>query len=212
MEIKKYLFIKRVLDIVLALILFFVLSPIMVLAAIASKIEDGRSPVFFTQKRPGKDEKIFKIFKFRSMIPVTEKNGRKLFDKERLTKVGSIIRKTSVDELPQLINIIKGEMSFIGPRPLLVEYLPYYTEQERIRHTIRPGITGMVQVTGRNSLKWDERLKKDIEYVESISFLLDTRIFFRTLVEIIKRSDRGEDVSATLGNFAKVRSKTIKTI
>jgi undecaprenyl phosphate N,N'-diacetylbacillosamine 1-phosphate transferase len=205
--IKKYLFIKRGLDIVMALILFFILSPIIVLTAIALKIEDAGSPVFFIQKRPGKDEKIFKIFKFRSMILETEKNGRKLSDKERLTKVGRIIRKTSVDELPQLLNIIKGEMSFIGPRPLLVEYLTYYTEKEKMRHSIRPGITGLVQVSGRNSLDWDERLKKDIEYVKQISFPLDLKIAILTIIKIIKGSDVAEDTNLVEGNFAEIRSK-----
>ncbi|GAA4944117.1 sugar transferase [Algibacter agarivorans] len=136
---------------------------------------------FFYQKRPGKNEKIFSIIKFKSMTDKKDRNGKLLPNEERVTKFGSFIRKTSLDEIPQLINIIKGEMSLIGPRPLRVHYLPYYTEEEQIRHSVRPGITGLAQISGRNLLSWDDKLAKDIEYVNKLSFLTDVSIFCKTI-------------------------------
>lgn len=158
----------------------------MLIAAIAIKIEDPRGPILFKQKRPGKDAKIFTVYKFRTMRVETEKDGRPLSDMERITKVGAFLRKTSIDELPQLFNIIRGEMSFIGPRPLLENYLPYYTEEEKKRHNVLPGITGWAQVNGRNLISWDDRLKLDIEYVDNISFLFDFKIFILTILKILK--------------------------
>lgn len=204
--VKPYLYIKRVLDFIFAFVLLIIASPIMVLASIVIKVEDPKGPVLFRQERPGKDTRIFKVNKFRTMMVTTEKNGKKLSDKERLTKTGKLLRKSSVDELPQLINILKGEMSFIGPRPLLIEYLPYYTDEENQRHTVNPGITGLAQVNGRNSLKWEDRFKKDVEYVRSISLILDIKIVFMTIGKIIGRKDVAEDTNVVEGNFAEIRS------
>ncbi len=182
-------YIKRLLDFILALLLLIVLSPFMLLASIAIKLEDPKGPILFKQKRPGKNARIFTVYKFRTMIVDTEKNGKKLSDKERMTKVGSFLRKTSIDELPQLFNIIRGEMSFIGPRPLLVRYLPYYTKEEFERHSVLPGITGWAQVNGRNLLKWDERLRLDIEYIHNISLYFDFKILLLTVYKVFKREN-----------------------
>lgn len=145
--------------------------------------------VFFKQERPGKDEKLFHIIKFKTMNDKVDENGKLLPDSERLTNLGRIIRKTSVDELPQLINVLKGEMSFIGPRPLLVRYLPYYTTDERRRHSVRPGITGLAQISGRNLLDWDQRLSKDVEYVNSVSLKTDMNIFIKTIKKVLLGKD-----------------------
>ncbi|GAA3606993.1 sugar transferase [Flavivirga amylovorans] len=145
--------------------------------------------VFFLQKRPGKNEKIFRIIKYKTMNDKKNENGHLLPDCDRLTKFGNILRKTSLDELPQLINVLIGNMSFIGPRPLLIRYLPYYTKFEKKRHSVRPGITGLAQISGRNLLDWDSRLKKDIEYVENLSFLLDLNIFLKTIKKVITSKD-----------------------
>ncbi len=182
-------YVKRVLDFIFAIILLIILWPIMVIAAISIKIEDSNGPVLFKQKRPGKDAKIFTVYKFRTMKVETEKDGKPLTDMERMTKVGSILRKTSIDELPQLFNIIRGEMSFIGPRPLLVRYLPYYTEEEMKRHSVLPGITGWAQVNGRNLINWDERLRLDIEYVYNISLFFDFKIFLLTIYKVLKKEN-----------------------
>ncbi|QAT62014.1 sugar transferase [Acidilutibacter cellobiosedens] len=184
-------YIKRLLDFIFAIILLIILSPIMLIAAMAIKAEDPKGPVLFRQKRPGKDAKIFEIYKFRTMKVETERDGRKLSDMERMTKVGSVLRKTSIDELPQLFNIIKGEMSFIGPRPLPVIYLPYYTKEEMHRHDVRSGISGWAQVNGRNYLSWDKKFEYDIKYVNSINFLFDLRILFLTIQKVFTRSDIG---------------------
>lgn len=188
LRMRPYLAIKRILDFVFALILLIVLSPIMLLAAIAIKL-DSSGPVLFKQKRPGKDAKIFTIYKFRTMKVETEKNGKPLSDSERMTRVGAFLRKTSIDELPQLINILKGEMSFIGPRPLLVEYLPYYTKEEYKRHNVMPGITGWAQINGRNAISWEKKFELDLEYVRKISFIFDMKIIILTIIKIIRKSD-----------------------
>lgn len=180
--------IKRLLDIVLSGIALIILSPIMLFIAIFVRIKLG-SPVLFIQERPGKDEKLFKLYKFRSMTDARNKDGNLLSDEERLLKFGRILRTTSLDELPELINIFKGDMSIVGPRPLLARYLPYYRQEERIRHTVRPGLTGLAQVNGRNNLGWDERLRLDIEYVKQISLLNDIKIIIATFVKVLKRSD-----------------------
>lgn len=185
---KFYLSVKRVLDVLLAIILLIITLPIMIIAAIAIKIE-SEGPVLFVQERPGKDCKIFKLYKFRTMRVNTEHNGRVLSDRERVTRVGAFLRKASIDELPQLFNIIRGDMSFIGPRPLLVKYLPYYTEEELKRHNLLPGITGWAQVNGRNNLNWEKRFKMDLEYVEKVSFLFDLKIFCLTIYKVFKRAD-----------------------
>ncbi len=189
--------IKRILDFIFATILLIVLSPIMLIAAIAIKLDDPKGPVLFKQERVGKGNKTFKVFKFRSMIVERERKGKELSDIERMLKVGNILRKLSIDELPQLFNIIKGEMSFIGPRPLPVIYLPYYTDEEIHRHDIRPGISGWAQVNGRNYLSWEKRFEYDLEYVNNVSFLFDLKIFFLTIKKVFSRSDigvRGVDI------------------
>lgn len=149
----------------------------------------NRGNPFFFQKRPGRNEKIFKVIKFKSMNDRRDEKGYLLPDKERLTKVGALVRKTSLDEIPQLINVLKGDMSLIGPRPLLTQYLPYYTKREKLRHTVRPGITGWAQVNGRNTVNWDERLEMDVQYVENMSFIKDIKIIIMTVKNVIKRKD-----------------------
>lgn len=181
-------FIKRLLDIVLSGIALIILSPIMLFVAIFVRIKLG-SPVLFIQERPGKDEKLFRLYKFRSMTDKRKEYGNLLPDEVRLTSFGRFLRSTSLDELPELINIFKGDMSIVGPRPLLARYIPYYRQEERIRHEVRPGLTGLAQVNGRNNLGWDERLRLDIEYVKKISLLNDIKIIIATFVKVLKRSD-----------------------
>lgn len=181
-------YIKRLLDIIISLIALLVLSPVMLIVAILVRIKLG-SPVIFKQERPGKNEKIFKLYKFRSMSDKKDENGKLLPDSERLTKFGKILRSTSLDEIPEFVNILKGEMSLIGPRPLAVCYLPYYNEKEKHRHDVRPGLTGLAQINGRNALNWDDRFAYDIEYVENITFINDMKILFKTVLKVIKRDD-----------------------
>lgn len=181
-------YIKRILDLILSLMALIVLMPLMIIIGILVRINLG-SPIIFKQKRPGKNEKIFTLYKFRTMTDKRNIDGNLLPDEYRLTKFGKFLRSTSLDELPELINIIKGDMAIVGPRPLLVEYLPYYTEEEKHRHDVRPGLTGLAQVNGRNLLEWDERLKKDLEYINSISVKNDLFIIFRTIINVIKRKD-----------------------
>lgn len=183
---KKY--VKRILDILISLVGLIILSPIFLIVAILVKIKLG-SPIFFKQERPGKDEKIFKLYKFRSMSDKKDENGKLLPDKERLTKFGKILRSTSLDELPELFNILKGDMSLIGPRPLAVCYLPYYNEKEKHRHDVRPGLTGLAQINGRNALNWEERFAYDIEYINNITFMNDMKIFFKTFIKVLKKED-----------------------
>ncbi len=178
-------FFKRIFDLFAAIVIFLLLLPVFILLMLVCAIAfNGK--IFFIQPRIGKDEAIFNIIKFITMRPVSPAGASANDDTNRLTKTGRIIRKTSLDELPQLINIIKGEMSFIGPRPLLVQYLPYYKMDEKIRHTVRPGITGLAQVNGRNALKWDERLQLDRDYVLHLSLWMDVKIFFLTLAHMLK--------------------------
>ena len=181
-------YIKRTLDLILSLMALILLMPLMIIIGILVRINLG-SPIIFKQKRPGKNEKIFTLYKFRTMTDKRDIDGNLLPDEYRLTKFGKFLRSTSLDELPELINIIKGDMAIVGPRPLLVEYLPYYTEEEKHRHDVRPGLTGLAQVNGRNLLEWDERLKKDLEYINSISVKNDLFIIFRTIINVIKRKD-----------------------
>ena len=183
---KKY--IKRLLDIILSFISIIILSPIYIIVGILVLIFLGR-PIIFKQERPGKDEKIFTLYKFRSMTNKKDEEGNLLPDEKRLTKFGKFLRKTSLDELPEFINILKGEMSFIGPRPLAVVYLPYYNDKERHRHDVRPGLTGLAQVNGRNNLSWEERFAYDIEYVNNISFKNDLKIVFKTIIVVFKREN-----------------------
>lgn len=179
---------KRYLDFILSLIAIIVLSPVLLAVAILVRIKIG-SPVIFRQERPGLDEKIFTLYKFRTMTDERDEIGRLLPDKMRITGLGGFLRCTSLDELPELFNILKGDMSIIGPRPLLTRYLPYYTETEKCRHKVRPGLTGLAQINGRNNLEWDRRLALDVEYVRSMSLLLDIRILYKTVIKVLKRED-----------------------
>jgi len=179
------LFIKRSLDLILSVIGFVILIPLTIVIYLALLFIHGGKPLF-RQLRPGKHEKNFYILKFKTMNDGKDSLGNLLPDEQRITKLGMFLRKTSLDEIPQLINIINGDMSLIGPRPLKVSYLPYYTRKESTRHTIRPGITGLAQISGRNLLQWDERLQKDVEYVENLSFALDCKILFRTLFKVVR--------------------------
>ena len=182
------LFFKRFFDFSFAFFLLLLFSPLIISITIFLFIVNDKKP-FFVQSRPGLNEKVFKILKFKTMNDRKDTNGKLLSDGERLTTVGKIIRKTSLDELPQLINVLKGDMSFIGPRPLLIRYLPFYSEEEKLRHTVRPGITGLAQVSGRNLLGWDKRLQTDIEYVNNLSLLVDISIFFKTIKKVVKSED-----------------------
>lgn len=179
---------KRVLDFLLSLFAIIVLSPILLIVAILVRVKLG-SPVIFKQKRPGKNEKIFTLYKFRTMTDAKDKEGNLLPDSERLTKFGKTLRSTSLDELPELFNILKGDMSLIGPRPLAVCYLPYYNEKEKHRHDVRPGLTGLAQINGRNALNWEERFAYDIEYINNITFMNDMKIFFKTFIKVFKKED-----------------------
>ncbi len=179
---------KRILDFVMAFLGLIILSPVMLLIAILVRIRLG-SPIIFAQPRPGLNEKIFTLYKFRTMTDERDEKGELLPDEQRLTPFGRLLRSTSLDELPELWNILKGEMSFVGPRPLLVRYLPYYTDEERLRHCVRPGLTGLSQISGRNYLVWDKRLKLDVQYVKDISFVNDIDILFTTLKKVICRED-----------------------
>lgn len=183
-----------------ALMLLIVLFPVFVVVALILAV-NNRGSVFFIQKRPGKNERIFKIFKFKTMNDLKDENGSLLPDAKRLTPIGKIIRKTSLDELPQLLNVLKGDMSFIGPRPLLIRYLPFYKENEKMRHSVRPGITGLAQVSGRNLLHWDDRLAMDVEYVNKLSFNLDVKIVFKTLQGIIVSKDVVVDPQSVMINL-----------
>lgn len=204
-----YKYIKRILDIISSLLAIIILSPLLGMLTVIGAFEMKGNP-FFTQERPGKDEKIFKLIKFRTMTNAKDKDGNLLSDAERLTKYGKFLRNTSLDELPELFNILKGDMSVIGPRPLLVQYLPYYTEEERHRHDVRPGLTGWAQVNGRNSLDWEHRFECDVEYVENLSFFSDVKILLKTIQKVIQRSDVAEDTNETEGNFAEIRAKQLK--
>lgn len=183
---KKYA--KRFVDVFFSFLSLIVLSPILLITAVLVRIKLG-SPVIFKQERPGLEEKIFHLYKFRSMTDKKDENGNLLPDDLRLTSFGRKLRSLSLDELPELINILKGDMSLIGPRPLLKEYLPYYTENEARRHSMRPGLTGWAQVNGRNVTEWDERLKQDVYYVDNCSFILDCKIVLLTALKVVKRSD-----------------------
>ncbi len=182
-------YIKRPLDLIFSLSGFIVLSPLFVIIYILLYNHTNKNPIFY-QRRPGKDEKIFSIMKFKTMTEEKDANGDYLPDEERLTKLGNFLRKTSLDEIPQLLNVIKGEMSLVGPRPLRVRYLPFYSEIEKIRHTVLPGVTGLAQVSGRNSLTWDQKLAYDVEYVENISFILDLKILLKTFYKVIGASSK----------------------
>ncbi|MET6991017.1 sugar transferase [Sediminicola arcticus] len=199
-------YIKPSLDFLFALLLLSLLSPFAIVITCILWITNDGKPFFF-QLRPGKNEKIFGILKFKTMNDKKDSHGELLSDQERITGFGLFLRKSSLDEIPQLINVIKGDMSFVGPRPLRVHYLPYYTEAERKRHSVRPGITGLAQVSGRNLLNWDDRLLKDIEYVNNMSFYLDIRILFKTFLKVLTSEDVAVDQRVLMDNFDDYRKK-----
>jgi len=194
------LFFKRFFDFILSLIAIIMLSPVYLIVIVLVRIKLG-SPVFFTQKRPGKDEKIFKMYKFRTMTNEVDENGNLLPDDKRLTKFGKLLRSTSLDELPELFNILKGDMSIVGPRPLLVRYLPLYNEYQKHRHDARPGFTGWAQCNGRNSISWEEKFDLDVYYVNHITFLLDVKIIFKTVKTVLCREGISSEASATMEEF-----------
>ncbi len=193
-------FFKRLFDILGALILIILTLPIMIWAYFAIKKHLG-SPVIFAQSRPGKDEKIFQIYKFRSMSNATDPNGNLLSDEIRLGNFGKKLRALSIDELPQLFNILKGDMSFIGPRPLLIEYLPLYSKAQKRRHNVRPGITGLAQVNGRNAISWREKFEFDRYYADNLSLILDIKIALKTIQKVIKKDGVNKDGMATTEKF-----------
>lgn len=194
------MFIKRVFDILISTVLLFFLSPIMLIIYFLVKISLG-TPVLFLQERVGKDNEVFKIIKFRTMKDVKDKYGDDLPDFDRVTRIGSFLRATSLDELPELINVIKGEMSLVGPRPLLKQYLSIYNDEQIRRHDVLPGITGLAQVNGRNSLTWNEKFELDVWYVDNRSFLLDLKILFLTIYKVVKRDGINQNESITMEYF-----------
>ncbi len=193
-------YIKRLMDFILSLCTLVVLSPLMILLIILGMAFMGGNP-FFIQERPGKSEKIFKLIKFRSMDNRKDENGELLPDEVRLNKYGRILRSTSLDELPELINIIKGDMAIVGPRPLLVEYLSLYNEEQRHRHDVRPGLTGYAQAHGRNAISWEDKFAMDVWYTQNITFLGDVRILWKTVKTVLKRDGINSETSATMEDF-----------
>lgn len=193
-------YIKRWLDFILSLIAIIILSPILLIVALLVRIKLG-SPVIFKQERPGLHEKIFTLYKFRTMTDEKDKDGNLLPDDQRLTKFGKLLRSTSLDEIPELFNILKGDMSIVGPRPLLVKYLPLYNEHQKHRHDVRPGFTGWAQCNGRNAISWEEKFDLDIYYVKHVSFILDLSIIFKTIKIVFLREGISSDTSATMEEF-----------
>lgn len=201
-----YKYIKRILDIISSLFAIIILSPLLAVTAVLVKTKLG-SPVLFKQERPGKDEKIFTLMKFRTMTDERDENGELLPDEVRLTKFGKFLRSTSIDELPELFNILKGDMSVIGPRPLLVKYLPRYNEHQHRRHEVRPGLSGWAQVNGRNSISWEEKFDLDVEYVDNYSFAMDVKILFMTVLNVLKKEGISSETSATMEVFMGTSEK-----
>lgn len=201
-------YIKRPLDFFLSLFAITVLSPILLILSIIGAVAMKGNPFFF-QNRPGKDEKIFKLIKFRTMTCQCDENGNLLPDEIRLTRYGKFLRSTSLDELPELFNIIKGDMAVIGPRPLLVKYLPLYNDHQRRRHEVRPGLSGLAQINGRNSLTWEEKFNDDVRYVDNISFLGDMKIIFITVLKVFKREGISQENSATAQEFKGTEKETV---
>lgn len=195
-----YKYVKRILDIISSLLAIIVLSPLLAVTSVLVKTKLG-SPVIFKQERPGKDEKIFTLMKFRTMTDARDENGELLPDEVRLTKFGKFLRSTSIDELPELFNILKGDMSVIGPRPLLVQYIPRYNEHQHRRHEVRPGLSGWAQVNGRNAISWEEKFDYDVEYVDNYSFLMDVKILFMTIMNVLKREGISSQTSVTMEEF-----------
>lgn len=191
---------KTLFDIALALFLIILFSPIYIVVSLLILLKMG-SPILFRQKRPGKDEKIFGIYKFRTMTNEKDADGNLLPDEQRLVGIGKFIRSTSLDELPQLFNVLKGEMSFVGPRPLLIEYLDLYNDTQKRRHNVKPGITGWAQVNGRNAISWEQKFEYDVWYVDNKSFWLDIKILFMTFLKVLKRTDISSNTSSTMEKF-----------
>lgn len=198
-------YIKRIIDFVVALSVLFVLMPVLIIVTLLLFFINGGKPFFF-QVRPGENEKLFKIIKFKTMNDKKDAEGNLLPDSRRLTKVGSFIRKTSLDEIPQLINVLIGDMSLIGPRPLLKKYLPYYSEREALRHTVKPGITGLAQINGRNTLKWDDRLEMDVLYVQKVSFFNDLYIAIKTIKNVLASKDLEVDPTTLMKDLHDERA------
>lgn len=198
--------IKPILDFILAFLLIIIFSPIILIVALLIKLKLG-SPILFTQERPGLNGKIFRIYKFRTMSDERDSKGNLLSDELRLKGFGKFIRKSSLDELPQLFNVLKGEMSFVGPRPLLVEYLELYNQEQAKRHNVKPGITGWAQVNGRNAISWEEKFKLDVYYVEHISFMLDCKILYMTFFKVLKRKDINSNTNITMEKFTGNKSE-----
>lgn len=204
-------YIKRLLDFILSLMAIIVLSPVLLILTIIGAIVMKGNP-FFTQERPGKDEKVFRLVKFCSMTNEKDRAGNLLPDEQRLTKYGKLLRSTSLDELPELFNILKGDMSIVGPRPLVPQYLPYYTNEEKHRHDVRPGLTGLAQINGRNSVNWPERFLYDLEYVYNITFFSDISIMFKTILKVLKRSDVSVRATGSILDFDEYRRLEIERI
>ena len=193
-------YIKRIFDFLIALVALVLLSPIFIIVLILLSIYNNGKPFFF-QKRPGKKEKIFSIIKFKTMNDKKDTEGNLLPDEIRLTNVGNFVRKTSLDEIPQLLNVLKGDMSLIGPRPLLIEYLPLYSKSQQRRHNVRPGITGLAQINGRNAISWKKKFEYDVKYVDNLSFISDVKIFFKTFLKVFKSEGITQDGQATMEAF-----------
>ena len=200
-------FLKRVFGFIISLIALICIGWILILVAVFLHFANKGAGAFFLQERPGKGEKLFKIIKFKTMTDERDADGNLLPDKDRITKVGAIVRKLSIDELPQLINVLKGDMAFIGPRPLLPEYLPYYTEEEKLRHTVRPGMSGWAQVNGRNNLSWDEKLALDVYYVKHLTLGMDLKVIGKTIVNVLEHKDVNVVPGLRLGKLSDVRKK-----
>lgn len=194
-------FFKRILDFILSLLGFIIISPVFLLLWLWLSIANKGAGAFFFQERPGKDEKIFRVIKFKTMNDPRDASGKLLPDAQRLTRVGRFVRSTSLDEIPQLLNVIKGDMSLVGPRPLLVQYLPLYNDVQRRRHEVRPGITGWAQVNGRNAISWEQKFYYDVWYVDHVSLSLDFKILLRTIRKVFKREGISSDTSATMEAF-----------
>ena len=202
-------FIKRFLDLILSLMALIILMPLMLIIYIVVRVKLGK-PAIFKQERPGKDEKIFTLYKFRTMTDEKDENGNLLPDEQRLTKFGKMLRSTSLDELPELVNIIKGDMSIVGPRPLLVRDMVFMTEIQRKRHSVRQGLTGLAQVNGRNNITWEEKIKYDLNYVENISFINDVKIILKTVIKVFKREDTQTDGMQTAEDLGDYLVRTNK--
>lgn len=202
---------KRVLDFLLSLMAILVLSPILLILTVLGAIKMKGNP-FFTQLRPGKNDKIFKLIKFRSMTCEKDAEGNLLPDEQRLTKYGKLLRSTSLDELPELINILLGHMSIVGPRPLLVQYLPLYNAQQRRRHEVRPGMTGYAQVHGRNAISWEDKFRMDVEYVDNVTFVGDVKIILATVKAVLKRDGINSETSATMEPFQGTPANETETV